>query len=101
MNLRANKPLRDHGIYTLLNRTFILVKRSENLSFLFSPERWQFHGPVDYRVSHGSIYDHGKRTTWTDGDLLDTGGTATAPSLSSLLKGAVKKRKAIRSAHHL
>lgn len=85
MKLRTNKPLRNFGIYTLLDGTFVLVKRSEDLSFLFTFERWSLHGPVDYRVSHGSIYKRGKLTSWTDEDLFDTGQTASPPSLTSLL----------------
>ena len=78
---RSNKPLRDLGIYTLRDKTLILLKRSEELSFLFTPDRWQRHGPVDYRVSHGQIYRRGELTSLTDEDLLDTGMTAKQPSL--------------------
>ncbi|HEU4869312.1 MAG TPA: hypothetical protein VFT08_00505 [Pyrinomonadaceae bacterium] len=85
MKLRSNKPLRNYGIYTLLDGAFILFKRSEDLSFLFTFEGWSLHGPVDYRVSHGSIYKHGEPTSWTDEDLFDTGMTANPPRLSSLL----------------
>ena len=85
MKLRNNKPLRNYGIYMLLDGTFVLFKRSEDLSFLFTFEGWSRHGPVDYRVSHGNIYKHGEPTTWTDEDLLDTGQTANPPRLSSLL----------------
>jgi hypothetical protein len=87
MKLRQNKPLRDLGIYLLGDKTLILVKRSERLSFLFSEENWNFRGPVDFRVSHGGIYSHGQLTPWTDEDLLDTGMTANSPSLSTLLDG--------------
>jgi len=87
MNLRANKPLRNLGIYTLLNRTFVLSKRTEELSFLFSFLNWQFHGAVDYRVSHGSIYAHGELTRLTDEDLCDTGLTARPPRLFHLTGG--------------
>jgi hypothetical protein len=62
-------------------KTLILVKRSEDLSILFSERSWVFHGPVDYRVSHGEIYQRGELTTWTDEDLLDTGVTAHSPRL--------------------
>ena len=85
MKLRSNKPLRNFGIYALHNGKFVLFKRSEDLSFLFTFEGWSLHGPVDYRVSHGSIYKRGKRTSWTDDDLVDTGQTANPPRLSSLL----------------
>jgi hypothetical protein len=81
MTLRANKPVRNFGIYKLHDKTLILLKRSEVLSFLFSQENWQLHGPVDYRLSHGSIYCHGQSTKWTDEDLFDTGTTAKPPSL--------------------
>ena len=87
MECRANKPLRDLGIYKLRDKTLILVKRSEVLSFLFTPDGWQRHGPVEYRVSHGHIYSHGQPTTFSDEDLLDTGLTANPPSLSTLLDG--------------
>ncbi|HEX6718839.1 MAG TPA: hypothetical protein VF088_17160 [Pyrinomonadaceae bacterium] len=80
MKFRANKPLRDLGVYTLSNKMLVLLKRSDELSFLFTPERWQFHGPVDYRVSHGGIYCRGELTTFTDEDLIDTGITAKPPS---------------------
>ncbi|HKY27160.1 MAG TPA: hypothetical protein VJM12_04360 [Pyrinomonadaceae bacterium] len=85
MKLRTNKPLRNYGIYTLLNRTFVLFKRSDDLSFLFTFEGWSLHGPVDYRVSHGHVYRHGELTSWTDEDLVDTGQTASPPRLTSLL----------------
>ena len=84
MKLRPNKPLRNFGIYLLHNETLVLFKRSEELSFLFSEQNWSLHGPVDYRVSHGSIYSHGQLTRWIDEDLLDTGTTAKLPSLPKL-----------------
>ena len=76
MTLRTNKPLRNLGIYLLQGKKLVLLKRSEELSFLFSERNWIFRGPVDYRVSHGGIYFHGGLTHWTDDDLLDTGITA-------------------------
>lgn len=79
MKLRQNKPLRSLGIYKLRDETFILVKRSEELSFLFSPQNWKLHGPVDYRVSHGGIYCRGQSTGLTDEDVVDTGQTAKPP----------------------
>ena len=79
MKFRPNKPLRNLGIYQLRDKTLFLLKRSEELSFLFSPENWKRHGPVDYRVSHGNVYRHGESTVWTDEDLLDTGMTAKPP----------------------
>ena len=82
---RANKPLRDLGIYKLGDKTLILVKRSEELSFLFTPQMWDLHGPVDYRVSHGQIYSRGAPTGMTDEDLLDTGMTAKPATLSNLM----------------
>ncbi len=85
MVLRANKPLRNYGIYTLLEGTFVLLKRSENLSFLFKSDKWSLYGPVDYRVSHGSIYRHGELTILTDEDLFDTGATARPVGLSALI----------------
>ena len=81
---RQNKPLRNLGIYTLHDRTLILLKRSEYVSFLFSHQNWSFFGPVDYRVSHGDIYCRGQLTTWTDEDLIDTGVTALSPNRSRL-----------------
>lgn len=81
MKFRSNKPLRDLGIYILHGKTLILQKRSEVLAFLFSEQNWHFHGPVDYRVSHGTIYAHGEFTLWTDEDLMDTGLTARLPAL--------------------
>jgi hypothetical protein len=85
MTLRSNKPLRNLGIYKLQDQAFVVLKRSEELSFLFSERNWTLHGPVDYRVSHGNIYSHGSSTTWTDEHLVDTGMTAKSPSLSSVL----------------
>jgi hypothetical protein len=85
MKLRPNKPLRDLGIYKLRDKTLILLKRSNELSFLFTHEKWHRHGPVDYRVSHGRIYCHGELTLLTDEDLFDTGMTAKPPGLSTLL----------------
>jgi len=34
----------------------ILLKRSEELAFLFGERNWTFRGPVEYRVSNGGIY---------------------------------------------
>ena len=85
MKSRQNRPLRNLGIYLLGDKTLILVKRSEKLSFLFTEENWNFRGPVDFRVSHGNIYNHGEATPWTDEDLVDTGMKASSPSLTSLL----------------
>lgn len=82
MSLRQNKLLRSLGIYTLRAETFILLKRSEYLSFLFTQENWNLHGPVDYRVSHGAIYRRGQPTGLTDDDLVDTGKTANDPARS-------------------
>ncbi len=87
MKLRPNKPLRSLGVYTLRDKTLILLKRSEELSFLFSPEHWAFRGPVDYRVSHGGIYRRGQATGLTDEDLVDTGKSANAPATSILING--------------
>ena len=84
MKFRPNKPLRDLGVYKLQDKTLILLKRSEVLAFLFTPERWYFHGPVEYRVSHGDIYCRGEFTLLTDADLLDTGLTANPPALLTL-----------------
>ena len=81
MEFRHNKPLRNLGVYKLREQKLILLKRSEILSFLFAPETWKRHGPVDYRVSHGGIYQHGNPTQWTDADLLDTGITADPPDI--------------------
>jgi hypothetical protein len=75
VTLRSNKALRNFGIYTLRTETLILLKRSEELSFLFSEANWQWHGPVNYRVSHGDIYCRGESTGLTDEDLIDTGNT--------------------------
>jgi len=91
MKFRSNKPLRDLGIYKLRDKTLILLKRSEELSFLFTPDRWQRHGPVDFRVSHGNIYHHGAFTGLTDEELLDTGMTAKPPSLTVLLDNKIVK----------
>jgi hypothetical protein len=82
MNFTKNKPLRNQGVYLLHNQPLVLFRRSDVLSFLFSQQNWDFHGPVDYRVSHGYIYCHGRLTMWTDDDLFDTGLTAIAPSRS-------------------
>lgn len=80
MKLPSNRPLRNLGIYKLQGQTLVLLKRTEELSFLFQPEKWNFHGPVAYRVSHGDIYLHGDLTTLTDADLIDTGMTANPPN---------------------
>src|SRR5512138_1554679 len=85
MKLRSNRPLRNFGVYVLHDKTLILLRRSEELSFLFTEQNWNFRGPVDYRVSHGTIFDHGTRTSWTDEDLVDTGMTASLPTAVSLL----------------
>lgn len=91
MEFRTNKPLRNFGVYLLQEKTLILFKRSDVLSFLFSPHGWHFHGPVEYRVSHGNIYRRGRATDWTDEDLCDTGMTARQPS--GLFFLAVKDEK--------
>ena len=87
MTLRNNKTLRSLGIYTLRAETLILLKRSEELSFLFSEANWQLHGHVNYRVSHGHIYRHGESTGLTDEDLMDTGNTWNAWTHSILING--------------
>lgn len=87
MKARQNKALRNLGIYTLREKRLILFKRSEELSFLFTFEAWNLHGPVGYRVSHGDIYRHGEPTGLSDDDLIDTGITADPPALSSFLEG--------------
>lgn len=84
MELRANKPLRNYGVYLLGDKTLVLFKRSDVLSFLFSERSWAYRGAVDYRVSHGTIYQHGCKTGCTDEDLLDTGMTAKPPTLATL-----------------
>jgi len=91
MKLRQNKALRHLGIYTLREKTLILLKRSEALSFLFSPENWAFRGPVDYRISHGNIFRHGRPTKLTDEDLVDTGRTANEPTHIILLNSEKQK----------
>ncbi|HKY45255.1 MAG TPA: hypothetical protein VJM50_19335 [Pyrinomonadaceae bacterium] len=63
------------------------MKRSEDLSFLFTLQNWSLHGPVEYRVSHGTIYCRGQSTGFTDEDLEDTGMTAKPPSLAGLVRG--------------
>ena len=83
MQFRRNKPLRNYGIYKLRDKELVLLQRSEHLAFLFSQQNWYLHGAVDYRVSHGSIYRRGQPVGLTDEDLIDTGRTANAPSLSS------------------
>jgi len=87
MTLRKNKALRSFGIYTLRGETLILLKRSEELSFLFSEANWQLHGPVNYRVSHGNIYCRGESTGLTDEDLVDTGKSVNGPTRSILING--------------
>jgi len=86
MSLRQNKPLRTLGVYKLDEETLILLKRTEELSFLFNLVNWRIHGPVDYRVSHGNIYRHGRSTPWTDEDLFDTGQTANPPGYLILVR---------------
>lgn len=86
MTLRKNKALRSLGIYKLRDETLILLKRSEELAFLFSKTNWQLHGRVNYRVSHGRIYRQGISTELTDEDLTDTGETWNASTPSTLSK---------------
>lgn len=76
MALRSNRPLRNLGIYLFQGKKLILLKRSEQLSFLFSERNWVYRGPVEYRISHGDIYQRGELTIWTDEDLWDTGISA-------------------------
>lgn len=85
MKFHSNKPLRNFGLYILHDKTLVLFKRSEELSFLFSEQNWNFRGPVDYRVSHGGIYCRGELTMWTDEDLFDTGITINPPALEQLI----------------
>ena len=86
MDFPENKPLRSLGVYKLRDATLILFKRSAYLSFLFTPENWNRQGPVDYRVSYGRIYRHGRKTALFDRDLIDTGVTAGPPNLFLLFK---------------
>ena len=67
--------------------TLILLKRSEELSFLFTEENWQRHGGVNYRVSHGRIYCHGESIGLTDEDLMDTGNNWNAWTRSTSFEG--------------
>jgi len=87
MTLRKNKALRSLGIYKLRGETLILLKRSEELSFLFNEASWQWYGAVSYRVSHGRIYRRGQSTGLTDEDLIDTGDTWNARTRSILMNG--------------
>lgn len=75
----ATPELRKRGIYTLGGVWLIAEKRSEELYFLFSQRNWDYHGPVDYRLSHGMIFHHGALTKWIAADLIDTGRTADPP----------------------
>lgn len=86
MRFRQNKPLRTLGIYQLREKTLVLLKRTEELSFLFTQEHWNFRGPVDFRVSHGKIYRRGRMTAMSDEDLVDTGMTASQPNFSARLR---------------
>lgn len=74
--------LREGGIYTLDGAWLIAKKRSVDLYFLFSQRNWDCLGPVDYRLSHGMIFQHGLLTDWTAADLIDTGRTANPPLFS-------------------
>ena len=87
MPFSVNKPFRNLGIYKLHDQTLILLKRSEELSFLFTLQNWHYHGPVEYRVSHGKIYRRGQPMGLNDEVLEDTGMTANAPSLSTFSYG--------------
>ena len=39
------------------------------------PKNWDCLVPVDYRLSHGLIFQHGILTKWKPTDLIDTGRT--------------------------
>lgn len=97
MKLRPNKPLRTLGIYTLRDETLILVKHSKDVSFLFSQENWNLHGPIDYRISHGVIYRRGQDTGLTDQDLVDTGKTSNLPTRSTFLNEAIDRKTVLTS----
>lgn len=71
--------LRENGIYTLHGVWLIAKKRAEGLFFLYSQRNWDCLGAVDYRLSHGLIFQHGRLTKWIPTDLIDTGKTADAP----------------------
>lgn len=96
MALRPNKFLRNFGVYKLFDEKLILLKRTEELSFLFNEKSWNLRGPVDYRVSHGDIYRRGELTGWTDDDLLDTGMTANPPN-ELYLKNWIMRPRRIRA----
>lgn len=94
MEFRSNKPLRSLGIYKLRQKTLVLLKRSDELYFLFSPHNWFTHGPVDFRVSHRKIYARGQSTGLADDDLEDTGMTASraTPATLATLVDAFQKQ---------
>jgi hypothetical protein len=71
--------LREGGIYTLNGIWLIVKKRADGLYFLYSQRNWDCLGPVDYRLSHGMIFQHGLLTHWNAADLIDTGRTADPP----------------------
>jgi len=75
------RQLRDRGIYTLEGTELIAFKRSDVLYFLFTFENWNYRGPVDFRFSHGLIFNHGTLTRWVGEDLFDTGRTAAEPRI--------------------
>ena len=74
--------LREGGIYTLSDLELIAKKGTDGLYFLFTWKNWHRLGPVDYRLSHGRIFQRGQMTGWTGADLVDTGRTAGPPMFS-------------------
>jgi hypothetical protein len=77
--LRTIPELREGGIYTLNGIWLVAKKRSYGLYFLYSQRNWDCLGAVDYRLSHGLIFQRGRLTKWTPADLIDTGRIADPP----------------------
>jgi len=75
----ATPELRENGIYALDGVWLIAKKQSDVLYFLYSQRNWDWLGAIDYRLSHGLIFQHGRLTKWTATDLIDTGRTADPP----------------------
>ncbi len=70
--------LRERGIYRLAGwREFVAARGRDGSFCLFTPQSWEAGGVLDYRVMpSGRLVYRGAITSWSVGDLADTGETA-------------------------
>jgi hypothetical protein len=75
--------LRDKGVYRLAGgQELVAAKGLDGMFCLFTPEGWRAGGALDYLVlPSGRLVYRGAMTSWSVGELDDTGRTAAPPDL--------------------